>query len=213
MYKKITRAVLEVRELSLEVQCNKCGRSLKLREDGQPGSDEEQEFHDFLVSGGYASRFPEDLTTIKWVMCADCLKVLVESFSVPPDILSYRNQEPSIKAADTNTGLPVEILSGMVYPRGQVPEEPEMWPYEVVAEVDAVEWPPLGVFRHYKGGLYTTVGSCLRADTKEPLVLYRELYGESRLWVRPLSEWFENVSGPDEKKTRFTEVSLESESP
>lgn len=206
MYQKVARLATEVREILSGVQCNKCGRAVEFGEEGPGGCDNgSQEFHDFEVSGSYSSIFPHDLTTLRWVLCADCLKELVESFSVPPETTGYACQEPPIQATDTTDGALVEVHLGLAYPRGQVPEDPSMLPYEVVAEIDNSKWPPLGVFRHYKGGLYTTVGACLRADTKEPLIIYRELYGESKYWIRPLAEWSESVNG-NPNELRFTEV-------
>lgn len=50
--------------------------------------------------------------------------------------------------------------------------------------------PPLpviapGRYRHYKGGEYEVVGVVRHSETLEPLVLYRPLYNDSGLWVRP----------------------------
>lgn len=42
-----------------------------------------------------------------------------------------------------------------------------------------------GIYRHYKGGLYEVVGTARHSETEEPLVVYRALYGDYGLWVRP----------------------------
>jgi hypothetical protein len=42
-----------------------------------------------------------------------------------------------------------------------------------------------GRYRHYKGGEYEVIGMARHSETLEPLVLYRALYGERGLWVRP----------------------------
>ncbi|WP_312303066.1 DUF1653 domain-containing protein [Diaphorobacter nitroreducens] len=52
------------------------------------------------------------------------------------------------------------------------------------------ELPPLvctppGRYRHYKGGLYEVLGTVRHSETLEPMTLYRALYGEQGLWVRP----------------------------
>ena len=52
------------------------------------------------------------------------------------------------------------------------------------------ELPPLvctppGRYRHYKGGLYEVLGTVRHSETLEPMTLYRALYGEEGLWVRP----------------------------
>jgi hypothetical protein len=44
---------------------------------------------------------------------------------------------------------------------------------------------PAGRYRHYKGGEYEVVGVARHSETMEPLVVYRPLYNDSGLWVRP----------------------------
>lgn len=43
----------------------------------------------------------------------------------------------------------------------------------------------LGRYRHYKGGEYEVLGVVRHSETLEPLVLYRPMYNDSGLWVRP----------------------------
>ena len=52
---------------------------------------------------------------------------------------------------------------------------------------------PLGRYRHYKGMEYDVVGTVRHSETLEPLTLYRALYGERGLWVRPAAMFNENV--------------------
>lgn len=42
-----------------------------------------------------------------------------------------------------------------------------------------------GQYRHYKGGAYEVIGVVRHSETLEPMVLYRPLYNDSGLWVRP----------------------------
>lgn len=49
---------------------------------------------------------------------------------------------------------------------------------------------PLGRYRHYKGGEYEVLGVVRHSESLEPLVLYRALYGEQGLWVRPHAMFF-----------------------
>ncbi len=51
----------------------------------------------------------------------------------------------------------------------------------------------LGRYRHYKGGEYDVVGVVRHSESREPLVLYRPLYGDSGLWVRPYAMFIEHV--------------------
>jgi hypothetical protein len=52
---------------------------------------------------------------------------------------------------------------------------------------------PKGKYRHYKGGLYEVLDVAYHSETLEPMVVYRALYGEGELWVRPASMWCECV--------------------
>ena len=61
-------------------------------------------------------------------------------------------------------------------------------------------------FRHYKGGEYEYIGTVRHSETEEELVLYRPLYNESGLWVRPKSMFFENVTVDGKTMPRFAEI-------
>jgi hypothetical protein len=65
---------------------------------------------------------------------------------------------------------------------------------------------PLGRYRHYKGGEYDVVGVVRHSETLEPLVLYRALYGEGGLWVRPHAMFFETVLIDGRPVPRFAPV-------
>ena len=55
-----------------------------------------------------------------------------------------------------------------------------------------IETPP-GLYRHYKGNLYEVVGTVRHSETLQPMTLYRALYGERGLWVRPAAMFNEQV--------------------
>ena len=61
-----------------------------------------------------------------------------------------------------------------------------------------------GKYRHFKGGMYEVIGIASHSETLEPVVVYRALYGEKGLWVRPASMWNEIVSRDDYEGPRFT---------
>ncbi|OHV07760.1 DUF1653 domain-containing protein [Kushneria phosphatilytica] len=65
------------------------------------------------------------------------------------------------------------------------------------------QWPVPGVYRHYKGALYEVLGTARHSETEEQLVVYRALYGEYGLWVRPLSMFMESVDIDGEPVARF----------
>ena len=52
---------------------------------------------------------------------------------------------------------------------------------------------PPGLYRHYKGNLYEVVGTARHSETLEPMTLYRALYGQRGLWVRPAAMFEEQV--------------------
>jgi len=49
---------------------------------------------------------------------------------------------------------------------------------------------PPGRYRHYKGGEYEVIGCARHSETLEPVVVYRPLYNDSGLWVRPHAMFF-----------------------
>jgi len=68
-----------------------------------------------------------------------------------------------------------------------------------------IETPP-GLYRHYKGNLYEVVGTVRHSETLEPMTLYRALYGEHGLWVRPAAMFGEEVVIDGVRQLRFTPV-------
>jgi hypothetical protein len=65
------------------------------------------------------------------------------------------------------------------------------------------ETPP-GRYRHYKGMLYDVLGTVRHSETLEPMTLYRALYGEHGLWVRPAAMFIEELVINGERQRRFT---------
>jgi len=60
-----------------------------------------------------------------------------------------------------------------------------------------------GIYKHYKGNLYELVDIVNHSETLEKMVLYRALYGEKELWVRPIQMWDEEVTVDGKKVKRF----------
>lgn len=65
---------------------------------------------------------------------------------------------------------------------------------------------PPGQYQHYKGGLYRVEGTVRHSETLEPLTLYRALYGEQGLWVRPAAMFLEDVVFEGVRQPRFTKI-------
>ncbi|HDZ57544.1 MAG TPA: DUF1653 domain-containing protein [Pseudomonas xinjiangensis] len=63
---------------------------------------------------------------------------------------------------------------------------------------------PTGRYRHYKGSDYEVIGVAQHSETGEQLVVYRTLYGNYDLWVRPLSMFIEQVQVNGIASPRFT---------
>ena len=64
--------------------------------------------------------------------------------------------------------------------------------------------PVRGRYRHFKGMEYEVVGIAHHSETMEDMVVYRALYGEGDLWVRPASMWDEEVERGGMTYKRFT---------
>ena len=58
-------------------------------------------------------------------------------------------------------------------------------------------------FRHFKGNLYRLEGLAKDSETLEGMVVYRALYGEHGLWVRPAKMFFETIERDGKRMKRF----------
>ncbi|MEN9437929.1 MAG: hypothetical protein RIR09_2584 [Pseudomonadota bacterium] len=65
---------------------------------------------------------------------------------------------------------------------------------------------PPGLYRHYKGNLYRVLDTVRHSETLEPLTLYRALYGEDGLWVRPAAMFAEQVVIDGVVQARFARI-------
>jgi len=63
-----------------------------------------------------------------------------------------------------------------------------------------------GRYRHYKGNDYTVLGVARHSETDEPMVVYRQEYGDHGLWVRPLPMFVEVVDVGDRHVPRFVRI-------
>ncbi|WP_182656701.1 DUF1653 domain-containing protein [Stenotrophomonas lacuserhaii] len=63
-----------------------------------------------------------------------------------------------------------------------------------------------GRYRHFKGGLYEVVDVVRSSETLQPMVLYRALYGEGGLWVRPYAMFVEQMDLADGSQPRFARL-------
>lgn len=63
-----------------------------------------------------------------------------------------------------------------------------------------------GKYRHFKGGMYEVLFLANHSETLEKMVVYRALYGEGEVWVRPLSMFLDTVTRDGVTQPRFTFV-------
>ena len=65
-----------------------------------------------------------------------------------------------------------------------------------------------GHYRHFKGNAYEVIAVAKHSETLEPLVVYRALYGDGDVWVRPLAEFTDTVTREGKMYRRFTEIEV-----
>ena len=63
-----------------------------------------------------------------------------------------------------------------------------------------------GRYRHFKGNEYEVIGLARHSETQEEVVVYRALYGDFGLWVRPARMWNETVERDGKTFRRFTYI-------
>lgn len=64
----------------------------------------------------------------------------------------------------------------------------------------------LGRYRHFKGNEYEVIGIARHSETLEEMVVYRALYGDGGIWVRPAEMWNETVERDGKTFQRFTYI-------
>ncbi|MBE6870806.1 MAG: DUF1653 domain-containing protein [Ruminococcaceae bacterium] len=69
--------------------------------------------------------------------------------------------------------------------------------------MDSTNIPKKGRYRHFKGNEYELLDIAIFEETLEPLVIYRALYGDGKVWARKLSVWNETVEKDGVQVSRF----------
>lgn len=200
MYKKVSRIKLSVVEEVVEVQCNQCGRSSKMS--GLETLFEANDYNQFSAGGGYGSTFPGDMSHIIWVMCGACTRKLVEGFKIPPTS-EDSSPEPFV-VVDTRSYTEKLVNYGVLTPTGSEPSMEDIdragellgdWQCDVVVG---------DVYKCGLGEIYQVRGAAVDVSSLTPMILYQELFGESNIWARPVSDFLEKVEKGD-----FSRVSLD----
>ena len=60
-----------------------------------------------------------------------------------------------------------------------------------------------GIYEHYKGNRYEVIDTVRHSETEELMVLYRTMYGDEDLWVRPYTMFFEEIKVDGKLVPRF----------
>ncbi len=63
-----------------------------------------------------------------------------------------------------------------------------------------------GKYRHFKGMEYEVLFTAKHSETLEEMVVYKALYGEGGIWVRPAVMWNETVKRDGKEFLRFTYI-------
>ena len=66
-----------------------------------------------------------------------------------------------------------------------------------------------GRYRHFKGGEYLVIGTARHSESGEEMVVYRALYGEGEMWVRPADMFSESVTRDGVTQPRFCYIGEE----
>ncbi len=72
---------------------------------------------------------------------------------------------------------------------------------------------PPGIYRHYKGQLYQVLDTVRHSESLEAMTLYRALYGERGLWVRPAAMFGQTLEVDGRLQARFTLVEPQGPNP
>ena len=103
------------------------------------------------------------------------------------------------EAGELPEGLPRGVLSeDAVYNALEEYEHRQRLTFE-----EAVDTIRPGVYRHFKGNEYEVIGIARGSESEEPMVVYKALYGDGGLWVRPAYMWNEEVERDGKTYIRF----------
>ena len=76
----------------------------------------------------------------------------------------------------------------------------------IITYQEAVDRIIPGRYRHFKGNEYEVLYLAKHSETQEEMVVYKALYGEGGVWVRPASMWNEEIERDGKRYKRFTFV-------
>ena len=71
---------------------------------------------------------------------------------------------------------------------------------------EAVKTIAVGKYRHFKGNEYEVISIARHSETTEPMVVYRAMYGDHGVWVRPAEMWNETIEREGKTFKRFEKI-------
>lgn len=177
----VYRPAFDVKAITTGYTCNCCG---KHEDRGEDPYSVDENFHHFSFEGGYYSKYPGDMNRVSFDLCGACLKAFVESFKVPAEHIwlmgsTYEDAPILVKHSETLETYYWFSNNNVI---GKDPDGKDLsWDGD-----DLEGAPKKGIYRHSKGKLYDVLGAVWIQDPGEWGVLYRALYEDSQVWVRPL---------------------------
>ncbi len=77
---------------------------------------------------------------------------------------------------------------------------------KIITYQEAVDRIIPGRYRHFKGNEYEVLAIARHSETEEPMVVYKALYGDNSIWVRPVEMWVETVERNGRFVNRFEKI-------
>ena len=102
--------------------------------------------------------------------------------------------------------LSFQIHQVTLWRMSETDEKPQRKRFMIGRDKLATQRPKPGKYRHYKGQYYEVYETDLHTESLQAYVVYRALYGQGNLWVRPRSMFLESVEVDGKKVPRFTLV-------
>lgn len=194
----VTRHKVSIEEVVTALQCNVCGVVETVAEHNRLPYD----MHIIRLSGGWGDDFPGDLETITFVVHGKCLQAWCDTFKVPVESRHSMGSVPPIPATHSETGEAMIMQWGWLRKASEEHRDLEIEDPYTLPHTDLLPNP--GVYEHFKGNLYQVFDHGW--DVNEPheaYVVYRALYGDSKVFVRPARMWAEQVDRDGYSGPRF----------
>lgn len=139
----------------------------------------------------------DDSQLVRMFNAGQGINAMAKYFDRTPKAIVMRIQQVLTNAKDLNkTYLKLKKLR-------KLGENEVVVPKQVQVVTKSIE---PGYYRHFKGNYYQLIEVAKHSETLEPMVVYRALYGEKGLWVRPAGMWTEMIDRPGYKGPRFVKV-------